>query len=542
MTSSTVVASALAVAVLGLASVTTAHALPDKNSDRAGWIKASMTGKQAAFCGPVEPSKLPLGADPDFVRDQVKKQWDGAKMIEVTYDNVVTLANAICKFPGNPDLQAALMPLWQSVAKFYAFGASEIADVATVQDPQRTKIEMPTRAPKDTRLSDADPLTQALVAKELLVTSYGMDFMSYAEMLDTTPNASEQLKVAFVVQCIDSYSGSIARWAICKADATGLDRKRFDKELAGAKVDPRYRLGAKLKFVQLQAKVKARADEFAALAAKDRGVAKALDEVPAAAAKVWATESATSQAALSWTYKVVDDGRANNKRLMEGCEETLREHLGTYLKAKAPKTKDELKDVFRDNIGSQLGNAAALCFVRNEAAQKFWANQSTGFAERWGVRTMIWHALASEKLEFDTDRGNDPLGLPKPVITYANASSAASSGTVATMKENGDAFDITFKKETWKETVCKQWKETNKIDGIDLKSGKLLYRTVCVKTGTETRESTATPVKVDKAYATGLKVGVSASFARNSDGGAYPTAIYADAKRAKLVGAFGVLY
>ena len=98
-----------------------------------------------------------------------------------------------------------------------AFGASEIADVATVQDPQRAKIEMPTRAPKDTRLSDADPLTQALLAKSLLVTSYGMDFMSYAEMLDTTPNASEHLKVAFVEQCVDGYRASLARWAICKA-------------------------------------------------------------------------------------------------------------------------------------------------------------------------------------------------------------------------------------------------------------------------------------------------------------------------------------
>jgi hypothetical protein len=57
---------------------TTARAdLPDKNKDREGWIKGSMTGKQAGFCGPTAPKDLTGGADPDFVRDQVAKQWDG---------------------------------------------------------------------------------------------------------------------------------------------------------------------------------------------------------------------------------------------------------------------------------------------------------------------------------------------------------------------------------------------------------------------------------------------------------------------------------
>ena len=110
------------------------------------------------------------------------------------------------------------------------------------------------------------------------------------------------------------------------------------------------------------------------------------------------------------------------------------------------------------------------------------------------------------------------------------------------MADTGDAFELTFKKETWKEQVCKQWKESNRIDGIDPATGKLIYRTSCVKTGTETRSSTATPVTVPKALATGLAVGVAASFVRNGDGTGYPTAVYADKKRTKLVGAFGVTY
>jgi hypothetical protein len=155
---------------------------------------------------------------------------------------------------------------------------------------------------------------------------------------------------------------------------------------------------------------------------------------------------------------------------------------------------------------------------------------------------MVWHALVAEKIAFDTDRGNDPLGLPKPVILYANSSSAGSSGTIAAMKKAGDSVEISFKKETWTEKVCKQWKETDRVDGIDLKTGKLVYRSRCVKTGTEKRTSQATNVTVANEYATGLKVGTPASFARNSDGSGYPTAIYKSKKRETIVGAFGVLY
>lgn len=524
------------------AAASTARALPDKNSDREGWIKASMEGRQASFCGPLAPKKLTGGSDPDFVTDQIKKDWDGAAMGEVKLDEALFLANALCKFPGNPNLQSALTPYWQAFTAFYGFGPAELADVAAAMDPNRTKIPLETRGPKDTRLSDADPITQTLVAKNLIETSYGMDFMSYAQLLDATPSASEALKAAFVELCVDSYHGSIARWAICKGDALGLDRKRYDKELASAKIDPRNRLEAKLRFVKLQQAVKARAEKYAAEAAKDDGVTKVITELPAAAAKTWSEESAPHQALLAWTSKVVDDANANSKKLMNGCEEQLLTHLKTYLTAKAPATPDDLKDAFRDNIGSQLGNAAALCFVRNEAAQKFWADLSSGFAERWGVRTLTWHAIVSTKIEFDTNRGQDPLGLPKPVITYANASSSTSSGTIETLKENGDKVDLTFKKETWKETVCKNWVETGKIDGFDFKNNKFVYRMKCTKTGQETRSSTATPVSVDKAYAAGLKVGVAGTFVRNADGSGYPVAVYTNAKRTKLAGAFGVMF
>ena len=292
--------------------------------------------------------------------------------------------------------------------------------------------------------------------------------------------------------------------------------------------------------MKLQHAVKARAAAIAADAAKDRGIEKVVETLPAAAAKLWAEESAAHQELLAWTYKLVDDARANNKRLMEGCEDTLRTHLASYLKGTSFADHKELQNAFRDNIGSQLGNAAALCFVRDEAARKFWSDWSTGYAERWGLRTMIWHALASEKIEFDT--GKASLRLPQPVILYANASSARSSGTIAKLQDAGDKVTISFKKETWTETVCKQWKETNRVDGIDLQSGKLIYRQVCVKTAKEKRSSTAEPVTVGKAYAAGLRAGVPATFVRNSDGTGYPVAIYDSPKRTKIVGAFGVMF
>lgn len=474
--------------------------------------------------------------------NKVKSQWDGVAPAKADLDTALFLANALCKFPGNPDLQQGLTPLWQAFLGFYGFGAADLVDVAALLDPKRTKIETPSKAAADLRFADVDGRTQWLIAKQELETAYGMSFMSWAQILDTTPHPSQHLVAAFVEECVDSYSGSIGRWAICKGDAQALDRAKFDQELAGPTIDPRDRLKAKMRFVLLQQAVQAQAARFAAEAAKDDGVAKVIDGLPAAAAKTWADDSAPYAGLLAWTYELVDLARANNKKLLNGCDATLLGHLGTYLKAKAPRTPKELSDALKDDIGSQLAAAAAICFVRNDAARTFWADASTGYAQRWGLRTLTWHTIASEKIEFDTDRGNDPIGLPKPVVLYANASASGSSGTIATLKAHDDVVDMTFKKETWKEQVCKVWKESNRVEGIDFTTGKLIYRSSCVKTGTETRSSTATPVTVPAALATGLKVGVSAAFVRAADGTAYPTAIYSDKKRTKLVGAFGVVY
>jgi hypothetical protein len=528
----------LYVSLATLLATSSVHALPDKNSDRSGWIKASMEGKQAAFCGVPAP-KLPGASDPDFATNQISKLWDAGDANAVKFDDAIALANAICKFPGNPDLQRALMQRWQTFTRRYELGPADFADFAAVQDSARATVAEPP-TPADVRFADVDARAQAAVAKRLLVTSYGMEFMSYAEILDATPAPSEHLRLAFVEKCMESTT--LARWAICKADARGLDRKRFDQELAAAKIDPRHRLQAKLRFVNVQHVVGVTAAKYDAEAKKDDGVAKAIDAIPTDAAKKWGEESAPHQAALAWTYKLVDEARANNKKLMNGCDDELLTHLGAYLKAKAPATTADLKAAFKDNIGSQLGSAAALCFVRNDAARQHWNELSSGFAHRWGVRTMTWHALASTKIDFDTKRGNDPLGLPKPVTLFANGTAAGSHGTIATLKATGDTIELTFKKETWTENVCTAWKETDKIDGFDFKSNKFIYRSVCVKTGTETRSSTAQPVTIEKRYGAGLKVGVAASFVRNSDGTGYPTAIYTDAKRSKLAGAFGVTY
>jgi len=540
LSSRRIVAAAASAATLALTGA--AHAdLPDKTSDRSGWIQASMEGPQADFCPDIAPKKISGASDPDFMTKQVLKEWDGEEVINAGLNDALFLTRALCKFPGNPDLQAALTPVWNSWTRTFGFKASDWKDFALANTPGagRSKSE---RAPKDTRLADVKGAQQAAVAAELLVTDYGMDFMSYAEMLDATPTASEHLKVAFVEKCVDSYHGSIARWAICKADALSLDRKRFDRELGSETIGASNRLEAKIRFVRLQKNVEAVAAKMAKDADKDDGVSKVVEAIPAAAAKQWAAESRSHKALLDWSFKTVDDARTGSKKVMNGCEEPLRKHLAAYLEEKAPRTQEDMKNAFRDNIGSQLANAARHCFVRNKAAESYWANKSTGFSEYWGPRTMTWHGLVAEPIEFDTNRGRDPLGLPKPVILYANSSSAGSAGTIAKMKKSGDGFEISFKKETWKETVCKRWKETNRVDGIDLDSGKLIYRSRCVKTGTEKRTSQAEPVTVSKFYAAGLKKGVVAEFERNSDGTGYPSAIYASKKRKKIVGAFGVLY
>ena len=501
----------------------------------------SFLGISVSFCGPGAAKDRTGPADPDFMTGQVAKQWDGVAPADADLDQAIYLAGALCKFPGNPDLQKALTPLWKAFVDFYGFGPADLADVAVLFDQNRKRIEFPSHGPADTRLADVDGPVQALVAKDLLVTSYGMTFMSYAELLDATAKPSQHLLAAFVTQCVDSYSGSIARWAICKQDALGLDRKRFDAELAQATIDPSDRLTLKMKFVRLQLAVKAVAARYDADAAKDDGVAKVINDLPAMAAKTWADDSAAYGPALAWAYKQLDAARLNSKKAFDGCEPELLTHLTTYLKAKKPATPQDLTNAFKDDIGSQLAAGAERCFVRNDGARSFWAEQNSGHGASLGLRTAIWTALASTKIDFDTNRGSDPLGLPAPVTLYANASMSWSSGTIATLKDAGDAVAITFKKETWKEQVCKQWKETNRIDGISAE-GKLIYRSNCVKLGTETRSSTAQPVTVPKVYAAGLKVGVAATFVRSTDGAAYPTAIYTDKKRTKLAGAFGVVY
>ncbi len=267
-----------------------------------------------------------------------------------------------------------------------------------------------------------------------------------------------------------------------------------------------------------------------------------IETIPIVALAQWDKESAPYKELLAWVHKVVDDARARNKKLMNGCEHQLRKHLATYLQAKQPRILEDLKYAFRDNIGSQLAAAASLCLVRKPAAQKYWANASAGFAEHWGPRTAIWHALASAKIDFDTDRGRDPLGLPKPVILYFNGSSGYPTGPIAKMKEAGDTIEVSFKKITWKERICKAWRQTNKVDRIDFRSGKIIYRSYCTKYGTEKRSSQATPVTVDKGDAAGLKKKLPVRFVRDADGNGYPVTVFASNKRKKIIGAFGITY
>jgi hypothetical protein len=116
------------------------------------------------------------------------------------------------------------------------------------------------------------------------------------------------------------------------------------------------------------------------------------------------------------------------------------------------------------------------------------------------------------------------------------------SGVVDKVKKQGDTMTITFKKESWKQDVL-SCKETNRIDRID-NDGKLVYRKICKKTGTETITSQEKPVTIPSAAGAGIKAGsfvVAARDKKDSSKG-LPRQVYKSKKREKLVNYYGLSF
>jgi hypothetical protein len=103
----------------------------------------------------------------------------------------------------------------------------------------------------------------------------------------------------------------------------------------------------------------------------------------------------------------------------------------------------------------------------------------------------------------------------------------ASEGTVATIKPDGDAAKITFKKDTV--NACLEWKETTKISQIS-PNGTITYEKTCKRRGKRVNETTAT--EVGTKFARGITPGANVVVVSR-----FPVAV---TKGAKLVAVLGV--
>jgi hypothetical protein len=178
---------------------------------------------------------------------------------------------------------------------------------------------------------------------------------------------------------------------------------------------------------------------------------------------------------------------------------------------------------------------------------------------RRGPRTAaFWHTLdvvseiAADRERFPVQPGN--FGGPLPgidreidwtVLAWESTFNQTSfdrdqKGRVAAVKAQGDGVMVTFKTESWKEPTF-NCKETNRIDRITA-DGRVEYRQICTRTGTETVKVTPRPVWIRKDLAAGIKPGVFMKYRiddKPKPAQGFPREVYADEAQKKLVQYWG---
>ena len=393
---------------------------------------------------------------------------------------------------------------------------ADIADWAKRSQGDRNHLRLEHAFDSKQALSALDALDQYAAIADTKYTAGDAHYLTDA--LGT--KLSEAGRLAYVGLCLESKKPAV--WAMCHADMLALDAKNLSAEIRADKTRPGYeRAVVRIVLDLMKPAIAERAAEIDQLQAKEPGYTK-LFEIAAAARASYRVAPETLAIALA-----MDDAVATkSNKAYAGCDDktwpALKAAIGAIPAAKFANLKDEPGNAFLDNVAKVLMNdpdayvAAAAHVMCHASAADALVLQLAEAMSRWagfrGPRNAALTAMLAANVQLD-ERGaviDWPNVRRFGGARAANINFSGGRGPVASVKQDGGKITVELVKKLRKESVCTDWKDTNRVVAIT-SSGTFVYDYICLKRGTITINDAPGPQTVDARYAGGVKAGVTVS-------------------------------
>jgi hypothetical protein len=343
-----------------------------------------------------------------------------------------------------------------------------------------------------------------------------------------------------------------------------FDATRFDKEAAklGINLFGRRAL-AHLKADVLERK-KTWNEKLDALVKKDGDWKKLMDAADAGFKK-WVADYQTFKPGLEDAKKFLHIIESDDPRTAKGCSNTMRKHLGEYMKSRKAKTLEGAVAAMTDPVGLHMTLALASCDSVDklpvETTAIFYKPYGDGLSvikmdtvrgPRYAQYTATLAALAEilserpkfpvRKIEPGWDKFHDLVErIKNDAIGGKLGEIRGGSGLIQSLTPSKGGVKVSFKSYKVKvdDVSCKA---TTKISRI-YQDGTVEYWQDCNVTGahSETRKTEA--IVVPKEQAAGLKVGYTLHFMAFTDGSdraGVPLAAYKDEKMKEMRSYLGI--
>lgn len=316
--------------------------------------------------------------------------------------------------------------------------------------------------------------------------------------------------------------------ALCLPELRALDLDAFE-QAAAAQADSR---AGKHMLKMLAGDLKRRAkiaNDFIGKLEKDKDY-KRVTDASARGFKEFGQTYAKNKELFVAGRKVVDELAKSDSQMDGLCNFKFESALASEIKAKKPKTADDVVAVMDTAAGFYSWVGAAACAVEHGGGGVTQAYltlrppkagsgpRSRSYNPHRGPRFEATLAAQKELFAILEKRPNFELktlrgGDTEMYKAHAKLNSWGLSGgsvdiahaNIAALKPGKQGVQVTFKNETITVTDS-DCKETNKIDRID-SNGKIYYQQICWATGSHKETVKHAPVVVPAEYARGLKPG-----------------------------------
>jgi len=328
-----------------------------------------------------------------------------------------------------------------------------------------------------------------------------------------SPRLTESGRFAYIELCLESKKP--IEWALCQADIAALDPKKLSTEIRANKTRPGHeRASLRISLDLAQPKLAARAKAVKELLSKEPGYAK-LFALAESGRKAYKADPKLLELALAMDDAMVLDRTS----AFEGCDDKTRAAFAAAVSAIPAEKFASLKDEPENPVGAGAATviandpngylaAAALHACQSQKLGPVAAHMADAM-ERWpgfrGPRNAALSGMRAANVALDDRSAHiEWPGIrrfPKKGIT------GGVRGNVAAVKVNGAKTTIEFVKKLRKESVCTDWKDTNRIVQIRA-DGTVVYDYICLKRGTITVNDAPGPVTVDSRSTANVKPGV----------------------------------